>query len=59
MKLKKLPYKPNNGYEGIKKTTVMMQSLYDDEYVYFLIIYKDPTHSLNCFPWEKQSDGNK
>ncbi|MCP4326599.1 MAG: ethylbenzene dehydrogenase [Psychromonas sp.] len=58
VKLKKLPYKPNNGYKGIKKTTVIMQSLYDDEYVYFLMTYKDPTYSMNRFPWEKQDDGS-
>ncbi|MDN3695986.1 MULTISPECIES: ethylbenzene dehydrogenase-related protein [Vibrio] len=56
-KLKKLPYKPNNGYEGIKKTSVEMKSLYDDEYVYFLFTYADPTKSIDRFPWVKQEDG--
>ncbi len=58
VKLKKLPYKPNNGYEGIKKTTVQMKSLYDDQYVYFLMTYKDPTYSMNRFPWMQQEDGS-
>jgi len=58
IKLKKLPYKPNNGYDGIKKTTVKIKSLYDDEYVYFLITYDDPTKSIDRFPWVKQSDNS-
>ncbi|WP_019615595.1 ethylbenzene dehydrogenase-related protein [Psychromonas ossibalaenae] len=58
VKLKKLPYKPNNGYTGIKKTTVEMKSLYDDQYIYFLMTYKDPTHSMNRFPWMEQEDGS-
>lgn len=56
-KLNKLPYKPNNGYEGIKKTSVEMKSLYDDEYIYFLFSYADPTKSIDRFPWIKQEDG--
>lgn len=58
IKLNKLPYKPNNGYEGIKKTNVEIKSLYDEEYVYFLISYKDPTKSIDRFPWIKQEDGS-
>ncbi|MGF1763909.1 ethylbenzene dehydrogenase-related protein [Aliivibrio kagoshimensis] len=58
VKLNKLPYKPNNGYEGIKKTDVEMKSIYDDEYVYFLFSYKDPTKSIDRFPWIKQEDGS-
>ncbi|WP_372882694.1 ethylbenzene dehydrogenase-related protein [Psychromonas sp.] len=58
VKIDKLPYKPNNGYEGIKKTTVEMKSLYDDEYIYFLMRYEDPTESLDRFPWMKQADGS-
>ncbi|GLO63994.1 hypothetical protein MACH09_45020 [Vibrio sp. MACH09] len=58
IKLNKLPYKPNNGYEGIKKTNVEMKSLYDDEFVYFLVTYKDPTKSIDRFPWIKQEDGS-
>jgi len=57
MKLNKLPYKPNNGYPGIKKTTVEMKSVYDSEYIYFLITYKDPTESMERYPWIKQADG--
>lgn len=57
-KLTKLPYKPNNGYTGIKRTTVEMKSLYDDEYVYFLVTYADPTMSIDRFPWIKQDDGS-
>jgi len=58
IKIRKMPYKPVNGYEGIKKTTVNMKSMYDDENVYFLYTYKDPTKSLNRFPWMKQDDGS-
>lgn len=53
-----LPYEPNNGYKGIKETDVSLKSLYDDKYVYFLITYKDPTKSLERFPWVKQKDGS-
>ncbi|MBY6197248.1 ethylbenzene dehydrogenase-related protein [Vibrio hangzhouensis] len=58
VKVNKLPYKPNNGYEGIKKTTVELKSLYDDEYIYFLVTYADPTNSIERFPWMKQTDGS-
>ncbi len=56
--LDNLPYEPNNGYPGMTETTVTMKSLYDDEYVYFLIQYDDPTKSLARFPWVKQADGS-
>ena len=52
-----LPYQPDNGYEGMEETDVSIKSLYDDNYVYFLITYKDPTKSLERFPWVKQADG--
>ncbi len=52
------PYEPNNGYKGMDNTKVNIKSLYDDNYVYFLITYKDPTKSLERFPWVKQSDGS-
>ncbi|MDJ0621319.1 MAG: ethylbenzene dehydrogenase-related protein [Desulfocapsaceae bacterium] len=52
------PYEPDNGYEGIRETDVTIKSLYDDKYVYFLITYKDPTKSLERFPWVKQADGS-
>jgi len=55
--LDNLPYEPSNGYPGMRETTVTMKSLYDDEYIYFLIQYKDPTESLARFPWVKQEDG--
>ncbi len=53
-----LPYKPNNGYKGMQETTVSIKSLYDKEYIYFLIQYRDPTLSLERFPWVKQPDGS-
>lgn len=53
-----LPYDPDNGYEGMQETDVSIKSLYDDNYVYFLITYKDPTKSLERFPWVKQEDGS-
>jgi len=56
--LEELPYEPNNGYEGMRDTEVSVKSLYDDNSVYFLITYKDPTKSLERFPWVKQSDGS-
>lgn len=55
--LDNLPYEPNNGYAGIQETTVTMKSLYDDEYLYLLLQYNDPTKSLERFPWIKQEDG--
>ncbi|MBF0198753.1 MAG: ethylbenzene dehydrogenase [Planctomycetes bacterium] len=53
-----LPYEPSNGYKGMKKTTVSMKSLRDDKNIYFLLQYKDPTKSLERFPWIKQKDGS-
>lgn len=53
----KQSYKPSNGYKGITKTTVAMKSLYDQEYVYFLVQYDDPTLSVERYPWVKQPDG--
>jgi len=55
--LDNLPYEPSNGYDGMQETTVSMKSLYDDEYIYLLIQYNDPTESLARFPWVKQKDG--
>ncbi len=52
------PYKPSNGYEGMKATTVTIRSLYDDENIYFFVQYNDPTLSLERFPWVKQADGS-
>ncbi len=56
--LDNLPYEPSNGYDGMKETTVTMKSLYDDEYIYLLLQYEDPTKSLARFPWVKQDDGS-
>jgi len=56
--LDQLPYEPSNGYPGMKSTDVTIKSLYDDKHVYFLISYKDPTKSLERFPWVKQADGS-
>jgi len=56
--LDELPYEPNNGYEGMRETDVTIKSLYDDNHVYFLVTYKDPTKSLERFPWVKQADGS-
>ena len=57
VKLDNLPYEPSTGYDGMKETTVTMKSLYDDEYIYLLVQYDDPTESLARFPWVKQQDG--
>lgn len=56
--LDNLPYEPNNGYEGMRATDVTIKSLYDNNNVYFLITYMDPTKSLARFPWVKQADGS-
>ena len=58
IELDKTPYKPSNGYAGITETEVSMKSLYDDSHVYFLLEYKDPTYSIERFPWMKQPDGS-
>ena len=55
--LDNLPYEPSNGYAGMQETAVTMKSLYDDEYLYLLLQYNDPTESLARFPWIKQDDG--
>lgn len=57
VKLDQLPYKPEN-YKGMKETRISMKSLYDDQHVYFLLQYADPTKSLARYPWEKQADGS-
>ncbi len=58
VKVDELPYEPNNGYTGMQETDITVKSLYDDNNVYFLITYKDPTKSLERFPWVKQADGS-
>lgn len=52
------PYKPNNGYDGLKETTVSIKSLYDNKNIYFYIQWDDPTESVERFPWIKQADGS-
>lgn len=56
--LNELPYEPANGYEGMKEVEVDIRSVYDQEYVYFLVRWQDPTMSLGRFPWVKQEDGS-
>ena len=56
--LEETPYEPSNGYEGMRETKVSVKSLYDENNVYFLITYNDPTKSLARFPWVKQADGS-
>ena len=58
VQLSELPYKPNNGYEGMKRTNLSIKSLHDKYYVYFFIQWDDPTRSLERFPWVKQKDGS-
>ena len=57
VRLNELPYEPNNGYQGITETDIELRAAYDDESVYFLMRWEDPTHSLERFPWVKQPDG--
>ena len=38
-----LPYKPNNGYEGITASTVTLRAMHDDANLYMLIEWDDPT----------------
>jgi hypothetical protein len=52
------PYEPSNGYAGLEKSTVTMRSMHDDERIYFLFMWDDPTHSLERQPWVKQADGS-
>lgn len=56
--LDKLVYQPSNGYKGISKATITLRSLYDSEYIYFLVQYQDPTQSIARMPWVKQPDGS-
>lgn len=58
LSLAELPYKPDNGYDGMKSTDAELRALYDDEHVYILLRYKDPTESLQRFPWIRQADGS-
>jgi hypothetical protein len=56
--LDKTVYEPSNGFKGVTKTTVTLRSLYDQDYVYFLARYDDPTQSLARGQWVKQPDGS-
>lgn len=38
-------------------TTIMIQSVYTEDMVYFAFQWEDPTHSYLRFPWEMQADG--
>lgn len=57
VRLNQLTYEPSTGYPGIEQTDMEVRSLYDDQYVYFLFKWEDPTQSLARWPWEKQKDG--
>ncbi len=58
LSLNELPYKPIPAYEGIIETEATLKALYDDQYLYFLVQWQDPTKSLERFPWVKQQDGS-
>lgn len=47
-------------FGGIKnsETDVTLKALYDQETIYFLAQYNDPTQSLRRQPWVKQQDGS-
>jgi len=55
--INKTPYQPSNGYGGIKQTMYTIQSMRNQDDIYFLIQWRDPTESLNRFPWMLQDDG--
>ena len=40
------------------KTDVKLRALYTSDTIYFLVRYKDATHSLKRSPWVKQADGS-
>ena len=52
------PYKPSNGYPGASRTDVVMKATYDEENIYFLVQWSDPTRSFERFPWVKQANGS-
>lgn len=58
IKLDKMPYKPDNGYPGMTSTDVTLRALYDDQNIYLLVEYTDPTQSFERAPWIKQEDGS-
>jgi len=51
-------YQPSNGYDGITQSTVEMRAMHDDDTLYMLIEWDDPTKSLERYPWVKQEDGS-
>ncbi len=57
IELTKLAYEPAD-YKGAKKTNITIRSLYDNENIYFLVQWSDPTKSLERHPWVKQADGS-
>lgn len=46
-----------NGGMNKSETDVTLKALYDNDNVYFLMQYKDPTQSLERQPWQMQQDG--
>ncbi|RJG40187.1 ethylbenzene dehydrogenase-related protein [Motilimonas pumila] len=58
VKLDELPYEPNNGYEGLKRTEMQVRSLYDEQYVYWMFSWEDEDQDYQRFPWQKQADGS-
>ncbi|MFT6987939.1 MAG: hypothetical protein ACJAT7_003805 [Psychromonas sp.] len=56
IKVNKQPYQSDN-YKGIQATDITIKSLYDNQHVYFLVQYADPTKSIERFPWQKQKNG--
>ena len=57
IELSKIVYTPAN-YKGEQKTTVTVSSLHDNESIYFLAQWKDPSESVEQQPWVKQADGS-
>lgn len=55
--LTEMPYKSEK-YKGMTNTDLSIQSLYDNQNIYFKIQYDDPTKSVERFPWVKQEDGS-
>lgn len=39
------------------RSRVTLRALYDNERVYFVVQWTDPTESVRRFPWVKQPDG--
>lgn len=58
LRLDQLTYQPSSGYPGINETELEIRSLYDEDHVYFVFRWRDPTESLARWPWVKQQDGS-